>query len=199
VPGPIFTPTLWAHDADGQTGWASLTVRFRQTDVVAHTSISAFPSVPSGRPSYGETWVLTPPGSGPLHTWAKDAQIHANTNGLTFWVASQSGPIAAVGAVFADISPWILRPVGQLDWVRYTVDGLVRSVDSLVLLEGAEDLDTDLFERQLRDSRLPGISEELRVKPFNRAEWPGPARLRVDPTSGEIRADEIPHGDIPGE
>jgi hypothetical protein len=199
MPGPIFTPTLWAHDADGKTGWGSLTLRFRKTDVVAHTSISAFPSMPDGRPSYGETWVLAPPGSGPLHTWARDAQIHTNTNGLTFWVASQSGPIAAVGAVFADITPWILDPLRELSWVRYTTDGLVRSVDTLVLLEGAEDVDTDLFERQLRDSGLPGVSEELLVRPFVRAEWLRPARLKVDPTSGEIHADEIPNGGIPRE
>lgn len=199
MPGPIYTPTLWAHDVDDQTGWASLTVRFRKTDVVAHTSISAFPSMPDRRPTYGETWVLAPPGSGPGHTWARDAQIRTNTNGLTFWVACQRGFIAAVGAVFADIAPRILDPLREVSWARYTTDGLVRSVDTLVLLEGAEDVDTDLFERQLRDSGLPGVSEELLVRPFNRAEWLRPARLKVDPASGEIRADEIPDGGIPRE
>ncbi|WP_448006144.1 hypothetical protein [Agromyces bauzanensis] len=114
-------------------------------------------------------------------------------------MASQSGPIAAVGAVFADIAPPFLDPIDELSWVRYTIDGLVRSVDSLVLLEGAEDVDAVVFERQLRDSSLPGVKDELLVRPFNRAEFLRPARLTVDPASREIHADENPNGGIPRE
>jgi hypothetical protein len=201
----IYTPWLSAVTRNDSLVFASKTVRFPESDVVAHVSLSALSdSAPERyqpfRRSGAEAWIESPESPHlagfTVHHWARDAQAQVRTSWLTFWLRADSGAAAAVGAVLGAPGVSIFGVIGgvvlSLDWVRFTADGRVLGVHSLVLLEGAEPVDPDDAERELRESPLPGVDEDLQVLRFNPADFPADAALGVDPGTGEVFAYEPP-------